>query len=63
MTINQQITWLEDQIRHMKKTLPMQVAAGRISEKASTHKLACAESAYRTLTQLRGIVRGEGPKP
>lgn len=59
-TINQQITWLEDQIRHMKRSLPLQIASGRISEEHATHKMACAHATLQTLTQLRGIVAGKG---
>lgn len=60
MNINQQITWLDQQLRHMKSHLPIAVAEGRVSEQHATHKLACAQAALETLTQLRGLVtRGE----
>jgi hypothetical protein len=61
ITMHQQIEWLEQQLRHMKRHLPNVVVEGRISEEHATHKLACAQAALVTLTQLRGIFRGEGP--
>ncbi|MES2148618.1 MAG: hypothetical protein V4508_02385 [Pseudomonadota bacterium] len=59
VTIHQQIDWLESQIRHMKISLPRGVDAGRVSTEHATHKMACAQATLQTLTQLRGIVRGE----
>lgn len=61
-TIHQQIAWLEHQLRHMRQHLPEVVAQGRMSEEHASHKLGCAEAALQTLTQLRGIVRGEEPQ-
>lgn len=62
MNINQQIAWLEQQLRHMRSRLPMAVTEGLVSEEHATHKLACAQAALQTLTQLRGLVAGKGIK-
>lgn len=59
VTIHQQIAWLQDQIRHMKRAVPLAVQSGRMTEEHGTHKLACACASLQTLSQLRGIVRGE----
>jgi hypothetical protein len=60
MTINQQITWLGDQLRYMKSVMPKLVASGRLAEVDATHRIACAQATLETLTQLRGIVAGKG---
>jgi len=60
MTLNQQISWVEDQIRWMEKSLPQQVALDRLTQIAADCRLRCAKSTLTTLTQLRTMVRGEG---
>lgn len=56
ITIDQQIKFMQDQVKFMKATLPIGVANGRIMEEHATHKMACAHAALETLTQLRGLV-------
>lgn len=59
ITIDQQIAWLKQQIKHMESTMPHAVEAGRIAEEHMTHRIACARAILGTLTQLRGIVQGK----
>lgn len=58
ITIHDQINWLESQLKHMAKTLPIGVAQGNIDREHAAFKLSCAQASLQTLTQLRGIVRG-----
>ena len=60
ISLNQQIDWLNGQLKWMRKQLPDAVAQGHITEEVATHKLSCAQAAVCTLTQLRGIVGGKG---
>lgn len=62
-SIDQQIEWLERQVRHQRKLLPQQVEAGRMTEEGAVFALACASSALQTLTQLRALTRSaQAPK-
>lgn len=54
-TLDQQIDYMERQVRHHKKALLVQVEAGRLTAERASHILACASSALQTLTQLRGL--------
>lgn len=56
-TLDQQIEYLERHVKHIKKTIPLQVKDGRLSDERAISILAAASSALQTLTQLRGIVR------
>jgi hypothetical protein len=57
VSLDQQIDWMERQVRYQRKSAPKQVELGRLSQEEATHALACASCALQTLTQLRGLVR------
>lgn len=66
VTIDQQIEWLRKHIRRNKTAYPERVASGQLRLEHATHMMACAESAYQTLSQLRALARGdvsEGVQP
>jgi len=62
VTINDQIEWVQSQVRYMKKNHPAKVEAGELSKERATYLLACASATLQTLTQLRGLVQVEVQK-
>lgn len=56
-TLDQQIEYIERHIKYLKKTIPLQVKDGKLSDERAISILAAASSSLQTLTQLRGIVR------
>ena len=62
MTIDEQIKWVEGHIRHMRKSFPEQVAAGRLPQERASYLVAAAQATLETLTQLRGLVLRGGSK-
>jgi hypothetical protein len=56
-TLDQQIEYMERHVKYMRKSIPLQVEAGRLSEARGMQILATASSTLQTLTQLRGLAR------
>lgn len=57
--IHQQIDWMEDQIAHMKRKLPIGVRNGNITQAHADTKWACATAALGTLKAIRSAVYGK----
>lgn len=59
ISIQQQIDWLEAQLRHMKRSLPESVAAGRIDQANADQKFESASGVMTTLINVRSLTRGD----
>lgn len=57
--IHEQIFQAEQQMSHMQRAFPAAVADKKITQEHANIKLARQAAIVNTLTQLRGIVRGE----
>jgi len=57
--IHQQISWMKDQLAHMKAKLPIGVRNGTISQEHADGKFAAAEATLRTLEAIRAISLGK----
>lgn len=57
--IHQQISWMKDQLAHMKRKLPIGVRNGTITQAYADEKYACAEASLRTLEAVRAIALGK----
>jgi len=57
--IHQQISWMKDQLAHMKAKLPIGVRNGTISQAHADGKFAAAEAVLRTLETIRALTKGE----
>jgi hypothetical protein len=53
VTLDQQISWVRSQVKHLRKNMPARVASGQFSQEMADWRIAAAAATLVTLYRVR----------